>query len=72
MYGDANMRKENLKNLLENEFVMNDLGAEKKIAGMEIRMNRRVEWLYISHIIKKFLRTFMCDQSKLVGTSFVF
>ena len=41
VFGDADVRKDNLKKLLENEFVMNDLGAKKKIKRMEIMSDRR-------------------------------
>ena len=42
VYGDVDDRKVNLKNLLVNEFVMNDLGAKRKITRMKIRSYRRV------------------------------
>ena len=33
---DVNAKKDNLKKLLQNELVINDLGVEKKIIGMKI------------------------------------
>ena len=33
MYGDYDLEKDNLMKLVENEFVMNDLGHEKKYQG---------------------------------------
>lgn len=37
-----------LKYLLKEEFEMKDLGAVKRILGMEIRRNRSVRKLYLS------------------------
>ena len=36
MSGDANFGKDNLKKLLENELLINDLEAEKKLTRMDI------------------------------------
>ena len=41
VYGVVDVRKDNLKKLMENKFMMNDLGAEKKIVRMEIQRDRR-------------------------------
>jgi len=43
----------NLKQRLSNEFVMKDLGAAKKILGMEIHRNCKTGKLYLSQ--KKYL-----------------
>ena len=49
-----------LKEKLSKEFEMNDLGAAKKILGMEIQRNRRARKLYLSQskYIEKVLRRF--------------
>lgn len=58
---DADARKYNLEKLLENKFVMIDLGTGKKIVRMEIRRGRRAGELYISHYIDKVLQSFYFD-----------
>jgi len=58
-----------LKAQLNNEFEM-DLGAAKKILGMEIIRERHVEKLYLSQkgYINKVLRRFNMHEAKTVST----
>ena len=59
-----------LKEKLSKEFEMKDLGAAKKILGMEIQRNRRARKLYLSHskYIEKVLKRFDMWDSKPVAT----
>jgi hypothetical protein len=61
---------EKLKAQLNNEFEMKDLGAAKKILGMEIIRDRHVGKLYLSQqgYIKKVLRRFNMHEAKPVST----
>lgn len=34
MFGNVDARKDNLKRLMKNDFVTNDLGVETKMSGM--------------------------------------
>ena len=60
----------NLKALLNTEFEMKDLGAAKKILGMEIQRDRKAGLLYVSQqkYIEKVLQSFQMDNSKPVST----
>nr|GEZ70067.1 retrovirus-related Pol polyprotein from transposon TNT 1-94 [Tanacetum cinerariifolium] len=60
----------NLKALLKSEFEMKDLGAVKKILGIEIWHDRKAGRLWISQekYIEKVLQAFFVDQSKSVST----
>ncbi|KAJ4981469.1 hypothetical protein NE237_032306 [Protea cynaroides] len=49
-----------LKTQLSDEFEMKDLGATKKILGMEIQRDRKVEKLYLSQ--KSYIEKDMWDQ----------
>ena len=59
-----------LKQLLSSEFEMKDLGAAKKILGMEIWRDRDAGLLYVSQqkYIEKLLQAFHMDHSKPVST----
>ncbi|GJZ93814.1 retrovirus-related pol polyprotein from transposon TNT 1-94 [Tanacetum coccineum] len=59
-----------LKALLKSEFKMKDLGATKKILGMEIWRNKKAGRLWVSQekFIEKVLQAFFVDQSKPVST----
>ena len=59
-----------LKTLLRREFDMKDLGATKKILGMEIRRDKAVGrlWLSQSSYVGKVLERFSMENSKLVST----
>ena len=59
-----------LKTQLQGEFEMKDLGAVKKILGMEIHRDRKVWKLYLSwkKYIEKVLERFEMQGSKLVST----
>lgn len=59
-----------LKAQLSNEFEMKDLGAAKKILGMEIIRERQSGKLYLSQkgYIEKVLRRFNMHDAKLVST----
>ena len=61
---------DNLKTLLSNEFEMKDLGATKKILGMEIWRDRKVSLLYFSQhkYIEKVLQSFQMEKSKPIST----
>nr|GEW86692.1 retrotransposon protein, putative, Ty1-copia subclass [Tanacetum cinerariifolium] len=61
-----------LKALLKSEFEMKDLGATKKILGMEICHDRKAGRLWVSQksILRKFCRHFF-DQSKPISTPLV-
>ena len=62
-----------LKSLLSKEFDMNDLGATKKILGMEIHMNRTSGRLWLSQhsYVKRMLERFNMDNAKTVSTHLV-
>ena len=62
-----------LKSQLNEEFEMKDLDATKKILGMEIQMDRKVDKLYLSqgHYLEKVLGRFNMDNCKAVSTPFV-
>jgi hypothetical protein len=59
-----------LKSLLGDEFEMKDLGAAKKILGIEIHWDRKAGKLYLSqkNYIKKVLEHFSMHNFKLVST----
>jgi hypothetical protein len=59
-----------LKYLLHKEFEMKDLGATKKILGMEIRRDREVRklWLSQKNYIRKVLENFRMLDAKPVST----
>ena len=59
-----------LKSLLSYEFEMKDLGATKKILGMEIQRKRKAGKLYLSQkkYIKKVLEYFSMQNSKPMST----
>ena len=59
-----------LKKLLSGEFDMKDLGAAKKILGMEITRDRKSGLLFLSqhNYIKKVLHRFNMHDSKPVST----
>ncbi|KAL6324554.1 hypothetical protein AAG906_013366 [Vitis piasezkii] len=59
-----------LKQLLSSEFEMKDLGAAKKILGMEIWRDRDAGLLYVSQqkYIEKLMQVFHMDHSKPVST----
>nr|GEY47759.1 retrovirus-related Pol polyprotein from transposon TNT 1-94 [Tanacetum cinerariifolium] len=59
-----------LKALLKSKFEMKDLGAAKKILGMEIWRDRKAGRLWVSQekYIEKVLHAFFVDQSKPVST----
>uniref|UniRef100_A0A2N9IN85 Integrase catalytic domain-containing protein n=1 Tax=Fagus sylvatica TaxID=28930 RepID=A0A2N9IN85_FAGSY len=59
-----------LKTQLSGEFEMKDLGATKKILGMEIHRDREAGKLFLSHksYIEKVLERFDMQQSKPVST----
>ena len=61
---------DSLKTLLSNEFEMKDLGAAKRILGMEIWRDRRAGLLYISQqkYIEKVLQSFQMENCKPVST----
>ena len=58
------------KSLLRKEFEMKDLGAAKKILGMEIRRNRKARklWLSQKNYIKKVLEKFSMLDAKPMST----
>ena len=58
-----------LKKLLSSEFDMKDLGAAKKILGMEITRDRKSDLLFLSqyNYIKKILHHFNMLDSKSVS-----
>uniref|UniRef100_A0A2N9FA36 CCHC-type domain-containing protein n=1 Tax=Fagus sylvatica TaxID=28930 RepID=A0A2N9FA36_FAGSY len=60
-----------LKSLLHKEFEMKDLGAAKKILGMEIRRDRETRklWLSQKNYIRKVLEKFSMLDAKPVSTS---
>jgi hypothetical protein len=60
----------NLKSQLSSEFEMKDLGAAKKILGMEITRDRKSGLLFLSQhgYIQKVLRRFNMHDSKPVST----
>ena len=59
-----------LKILLSKEFDMKDLGAAKKIRGMEIRRERALGrlWLSQSGYVKKVLERFSMENAKPIST----
>jgi hypothetical protein len=59
-----------LKSLLHKEFEMKDLGAAKKILGMEIRRDReeRKPWLSQKNYIRKVLEKFSMLDAKPMST----
>jgi len=59
-----------LKSQLNEEFEMKDLGAVKKILGMEIRRDRKAGTLYLSQgrYLEKVLGRFNMDNCKVVST----
>ena len=59
-----------LKSLLHKEFEMKDLGADKKILGMEIHRDRETRklWLSQKNYIRKVLENFSMLDAKLVST----
>ncbi|RVW14253.1 Retrovirus-related Pol polyprotein from transposon TNT 1-94 [Vitis vinifera] len=59
-----------LKQLLSSEFEMKDLGAAKKILGMEIWRDKDAGLLYVSQqkYIEKLMQAFHMDHSKPVST----
>ena len=59
-----------LKKQLSDEFEMKDLGAAKKILGMEIRRDRKAGTLYLSQksYIEKVLERFGMKKAKPVTT----
>jgi hypothetical protein len=61
---------ERLKSLLYKEFEMKDLGATKKILGMEIRRDREARklWLSQKNYIRKVLENFSMLDAKPVST----
>ena len=61
-----------LKSQLSEEFEMKDLGAAKKILGMEIQRDRKAGKLYLSqgHYLEKVLGRFSMDNGKAVSTPF--
>jgi hypothetical protein len=62
-----------LKSLFHKEFEMKDLGAAKKILGMEIRRDREARKLWLSHknYIRKVLEKFSMLDAKPVSTPLV-
>jgi ATP-binding cassette subfamily B (MDR/TAP) protein 1 len=68
----AKSRKEitTLKRLLSTEFKMKDLGAVKKILGMEITRDRKVGLLFLSQhaYIEKVLQRFNMHDAQSVST----
>ncbi|KAF3626835.1 putative ribonuclease H protein-like [Capsicum annuum] len=60
----------NLKSQLKSEFEMKDLGAAKKILGMEIRRNREARWLFLTQkkYLEKVLERFGMKEAKPVST----
>ena len=60
-----------LKKLLSSEFDMKNLGAAKKILGMEITKDKKFGLLFLSqyNYIKKILHRFNMHDSKPVSTS---
>ena len=60
-----------LKSLLSKEFDMKDLGAAKKILGMEIHKDRASRRLWLSQYsyVKRVLERFNMDNAKPVSTS---
>ena len=59
-----------LKILLSREFSMKDLGATKKILGMEILRERALGrlWLYQSGYVRKVLERFSMENAKPIST----
>ncbi|CAA0825269.1 Uncharacterized mitochondrial protein AtMg00810 [Striga hermonthica] len=59
-----------LKSLLSQEFEMKDLGAAKKILGMEIHRDRGSNKLWLSHkgYVEKVLQRFGMNEAKPVST----
>ena len=61
-----------LKSQLSKEFEIKDLGAAKKIQGMEIQRDRKADKLYLSQgrYLEKVLGRFKMDNCKAVSTPF--
>jgi hypothetical protein len=61
-----------VKDQLSSEFDMKDLGAAKKILGMEIIRDRKARKLYLSQrgYVQKVLRRFNMSEAKSVSTPF--
>ena len=61
---------EKLKSELSREFEMKDLGAAKRILGIEIKRDRKKKLLYLSEelYLRKVLERFGMSNSKLVTT----
>ena len=59
-----------LKDLLSREFDMKDLGATKKILGMDIRKDRDAKRLLLSQVgyVKKVLERYSIQNAKPVST----
>ncbi|CAA0822792.1 Uncharacterized mitochondrial protein AtMg00810 [Striga hermonthica] len=59
-----------LKSLLSQEFEMKDLGAAKKILGMEIHRDRGSQklWLSLKGYVEKVLQRFAMNEAKPVST----
>ena len=59
-----------LKSLLSKEFDMKDLGAAKKILGMEIHKDRASKRLWVSQrsYVKRVLERFNMDNAKPIST----
>ena len=62
-----------LKSLLSKEFDMKDLGAAKKILGMEIHKDRASRRLWLSQYsyVKRVLERFNMDNAKPLSTPLV-
>ena len=62
-----------LKSLLHKEFEMKDVGAVKKILGMEIRRDKKARklWLSQKNYIRKVLEKFSMLDAKPVSTPLV-
>lgn len=60
-----------LKSKLNNEFDMKDLGAAKRILGIEIQKDRKAEKLWVSQrrYVKKVLKRFSIQNAKPISTT---
>jgi len=58
---------------LSGEFEMKDLGATKKILGIEIHKDQNIDKLYLSQMkyLKKVLKCFGMQDCKLVSTPLI-
>ena len=63
-------RSDKVKAMLKSEFEMKDLGAAKRLLGMDIHRDRSLGrlWLSQSEYIEKILRRFHMSQAKPVST----